>query len=60
MKYVVYRGENELIVCTKAQEAKTLAEMFGSDVWRDVEDYSREEVEDYCAYIRIDLHYVIK
>ena len=49
--FVVYYGENEVIVTTKKREKLCLEDEFG-DEFRDVNDYDRREIcKDSCVIV---------
>jgi len=54
MKYVVYSGDDEVIVCTKKSEKQTLKEWF-EDGGRDLECYNRIESKGPVLHIYTDI-----
>ena len=52
--FVIYEGENEILICTPDREAQLVREYF-TEGGRDLDDYNRETMEggEYCLRIRV-------
>jgi len=50
MKYVIYTGENEIIVTTPKNEARTIVEAF-DEGGRKKKDYDRRILQDSAVFI---------
>lgn len=46
IKFIVYKIDDEILVCTPAMEKRMLKEYFAADCGRNLDSYDREERRD--------------
>ena len=57
-KFIVYSGDNEVIITVASEEAQVREEYFGENIGRDFADYERVEIDQPSVWIqnRINTH----
>ena len=53
--FVMYNSTEEILITTKENEQKLVAEWFNPQTGRDIDDYNRTEPKDYVVRIQSKL-----
>jgi len=55
MKYVIYQGDDETIICTKKNEKEVIKTWF-TDCGRDVDEFDRTTSSENAIAVSSDIH----